>query len=129
MFPPDLAAAKMPKEGPVPNGRFGAALAGTPRGSGGWDLLVGAPATPRSTERVQAGAAYMFAGSQDRTFPLLEQVFGATVGDHLGQAVAGGLVDNDGIGDLVAVAPGFVQSSALPAGAVYVRLGRDLQRQ
>ena len=34
--------------GPVPGGRFGAALAGTPTGTRpDWDLLVGAPATGR----------------------------------------------------------------------------------
>ena len=61
-------------------------------GSGGGRLVVGAPQATFGDGRTQAGAAYMFLGSADRTFPLVDQVFGKSASDQLGTAVAGGKI-------------------------------------
>jgi hypothetical protein len=116
-----LTEAAAHKDGPAALGRFGAALAGTPSGTGtnlSWSLLVGAPGTARSNERPLAGAAYLFGGGVSWPFPLYEEVFGAATGDALGSVVAGGQVDGDAIGDLVTVAPG---GGADHSGVVYVQ--------
>ena len=110
--------------GPFANGRFGAALAGTPTGTAPsyskWDLLVGGYTTGRGDARALVGAAYLFGGGPGWAFPLYEQVFGAEAGDQLGTVVAGGQVNpNDTIGDLVTIAP-FAQFGGMPSGAVYV---------
>jgi len=114
--------------GPAANGRFGAALAGTPTGAPGsfsWDLLVGAPGTSRTDARTLGGAAYLFGNGKAWEFPLLEQMFGAATGDQLGAALAGGQVDADSTGDLVAVAPG---AGNMQTGVVYVRSDHATQR-
>jgi len=113
------------KLGPIANGRFGAALGGTPSGTAPsyskWDLLVGAYTTSRGDERPLVGAAYLFGGGPGWPFPLYEQVFGAEAGDQLGAVVAGGQVDQlDTVGDLVMIAP-FAQFGGASSGAVYVR--------
>jgi hypothetical protein len=113
--------------GPSASGRFGAALAGTPTGTTppfDWDLVVGAPATSRNDARTLVGAAYLFSGGKTWAFPLIEQVYGADTGDQLGAVVAGGQVNGDAFGDLVAVAPG----AAGMTGAVYVRYDHFTQR-
>jgi hypothetical protein len=113
------------KLGPIANGRFGAALAGTPSGTAPsyskWDLLVGAYTTSRGDGRPLVGAAYLFGGGPGWPFPLYEQVFGAESGDQLGAVVAGGQVNpGDTVGDLVMIAP-FAQFGGAASGAVYVR--------
>ena len=117
--------------GPIANGRFGAALAGTPSGTppsySKWDLLVGAYTTSRGDARPLVGAAYLFGGGPGWDFPLYEQVFGAEPGDQLGTVVAGGQVDQtDTIGDLVMIAP-FAQFGGASSGAVYVRFNHHTQ--
>lgn len=113
--------------GPVAGGQFGRAIASglaDTRAAAGQRLLVGAPATPRGM-RTQAGAAYVFAGDSDRMFRLLDQVFGAADGDHLGASVAGGQLGGPGtIADLAAAAPDAASGSVTHAGAAYVRFGR-----
>lgn len=107
--------------GPVPDGRFGEALAA----SGAPDsarLLVGAPATRRH-DRDQAGAAYAYVANSSREYRLVDQMFGAAGQDHMGAFVAGGLVNGDQIGDLVTSAPDATGSES-GSGVVYVRLGR-----
>jgi hypothetical protein len=121
----DYLENKAVKLGPIANGRFGAALAGTPSGTAPsyskWDLLVGAYTTSRGDARPLVGAAYLFGGGTGWDFPLYEQVFGAEPGDQLGTVVAGGQVDQtDTIGDLVMIAP-FAQFGGASSGAVYVR--------
>jgi hypothetical protein len=113
-------------DGPIANGRFGAALAGTPTGTAPsyskWDLLVGAYATGRGDGRALVGAAYLFGGGPGWAFPMYEQVFGAEQGDQLGTVVAGGQVDpGNTVGDLVTIAP-FAMFGGFSSGAVYVRL-------
>jgi hypothetical protein len=105
--------------GPIPGGRFGAALAGTPTGSRpNWDLLVGAPATGRGDARPLAGAAYLFGGGAGWHFPLYEQLFGGATGDQLGTVVAGGKMDaSNASGDLVTAAP----NADSQRGRVYIR--------
>ena len=96
--------------GPISGGQFGDALAASgPAGSA--RLLIGAPATGRA-DRMQAGAAYVFVGNQDRQFRLVDQVFGAAAQDHLGTFIAGGFIDGDQIGDLVTSAPDATGSSS-----------------
>jgi len=115
--------------GPAAMGRFGAALAATPSGTGAtisWSLLVGAPGTARSNDRPLAGAAYLFSGGLNWPFPLYEELFGAATGDGLGTFVAGGQVDGDAIGDLVTVAPG---GGADHNGVVYVQYNHVLPGQ
>jgi hypothetical protein len=119
------------KPGPIANGRFGAALAGTPSGTAPsyskWDLLVGAYTTGRGDARPLVGAAYLFGGGPGWRFPLYEQVFGAEPGDQLGTVVAGGQVDpGNTIGDLVTIAP-FAQFGGGASGAVYVRFNHVTQ--
>ena len=119
----------VPKYGPTAFGRFGAALAGTPTGNAGlygWDLIVGAPSTPRTTERQTVGAAYRFGGTGTTawSFPLTEQVFGATATDQLGTVVAGGQVGGaDKIGDLVTIATNAATGDN--AGIIYVVYGPE----
>jgi hypothetical protein len=113
--------------GPIAEGRFGAALAGTPSGVGpnwsSWDLLVGAYATGRA-DRLLAGAAYLFGGGGNREFPLYEQLFGASAGDQLGTVVAGGPINqSDPDGDLVTIAPGAADGR----GIAYVRFNHVTQ--
>jgi hypothetical protein len=113
--------------GPIAEGRFGAALAGAPSGTGPnwtrWDLVVGAYATGRA-DRPLAGAAYLFGGGAGRTFPLYEQVFGGSAGDQLGTVVAGGPINqSDPDGDLITIAPGAADGR----GVAYVRFSRPLQ--
>jgi len=110
--------------GPIPGGRFGAALAGTPTGTRpDWDLLVGAPASGRGDARPQAGAAYLFGGGDGWHFPLYEQMFGGATGDQLGTAVAGGQINaSNQTSDLVTVAP----NADSGRGRVYVRLDRGV---
>jgi len=106
-------------------GRFGTALALSQSGTGGGSiarLVVGAPGVTRAG-RAQAGAAYAFSANADRAFRLREQLYGATDGGLLGNAVAGGQVNKDDtIGDLLAVAPEMADAGGTArAGAVYVR--------
>jgi len=107
--------------GPVSGGQFGYALAASgPTGSA--RLLIGAPATGRA-DRMQAGAAYVFVGDQNRRFRLVDQMFGAAAQDHLGTFIAGGVIDGDQIADLVTSAPD-ANGSDSGSGVVYVRFGR-----
>ncbi len=113
--------------GLVAGGRFGSALASSASGvtgSGGARLVVGAPQATFGNGRTQAGAAYMFQGDAARSFPLLDQLFGAAAMDQLGTAVAGGQINHgDMIGDLVAAAP-YATGVDTQSGAVYVRFGQ-----
>ena len=113
--------------GPVAGGRFGASLAGTPTGNppsySRWDLIVGAPGTPRAGDRQLVGAAYLFGGGDGWLFPLYEQVFGAAATDGLGTVVAGGDVNGDKLGDLVTIAPNAA-AGGTNAGVTYVVYGR-----
>ena len=115
------------KAGPAAGGRFGTSLAGTPTGSppsySRWDLIVGAPGTPRTDARQLAGAAYLFGGGDGWLFPLYDQVFGAAATDGLGTVVVGGDVDGDKVGDLVTIAPNAAAGST-NAGVAYVVYGR-----
>jgi hypothetical protein len=108
-------------------GRFGSALASSASGSagsGGARLVVGAPQATFGNGRTQAGAAYLFQGNAARSFPLLEQLFGAAAMDQLGTAVAGGKLNaGDLIGDLVAAAP-YATGADTQSGVVYLRFGR-----
>jgi hypothetical protein len=118
------------KAGPVAGGRFGASLAGTPTGIppsySRWDLIVGAPGTPRAGDRQLVGAAYLFGGGDGWLFPLYEQVFGAAATDGLGTVVAGGDVNGDKLGDLVTIAPNAA-AGGTNAGVAYVVYGRAQQ--
>jgi hypothetical protein len=112
--------------GPIAFGRFGSALAGTPTGNPGlygWDLIVGAPSTPRTTERQSVGAAYRFGGTGTTawSFPLTEQVYGATATDQLGSVVAGGQLGAGNVGDLVTIATNAMTGDN--PGIVYVVYG------
>jgi hypothetical protein len=112
--------------GPSDAGRFGAALAGAPSGTGpnwsSFNLVVGAYATARG-DRPLAGAAYLFGGGPGWHFPLYEQVFGAGASDQFGAIVAGGPINqSDTDGDLVALAPGAAEGR----GVVYVRFRHEL---
>jgi hypothetical protein len=113
--------------GLVAGGRFGSALASSASGSagsGGARLVVGAPQATFGNGRTQAGAAYMFQGNTARSFPLLDQLFGAAAMDQLGTAVAGGQINHgDMIGDLVAAAP-YATGADTQSGVVYVRFGQ-----
>ena len=113
--------------GLVAGGRFGSALASSASGSagsGGARLVVGAPQAAFGNGRTQAGAVYMFQGNAARSFPLLDQLFGAAAQDQLGTAVAGGKISpGDMIGDLVAAAP-YATGADTQSGVVYVRFGR-----
>lgn len=120
------STAKKIVPGHVPNGQFGASLAGTPSGLAPavtWRLLVGAPAALRGKERSLAGAAYLLGSDAARTFPVLDEMFGAAVGALLGSVVAGGHIDGNTDGDLVTLAPGALGTVA-GAGAVYVKYGQ-----
>ena len=120
----------VPKAGPLAGGRFGASLAGTPTGNppsySRWDLIVGAPGTPRAGDRQLVGAAYLFGGGDGWLFPLYEQVFGAAATDGLGTVVAGGDVNGDKLGDLVTIAPNAA-AGGTNAGVTYVVYGRAQQ--
>jgi hypothetical protein len=107
--------------GPTIAGQFGYALAASGV-AGSARLLIGAPATGRG-DRSQAGAAYVYAGDQNRQFRLVDQVFGAAAQDHLGTFIAGGRIDADQIGDLVTSAPDATGSDS-GSGVTYVRFGR-----
>jgi hypothetical protein len=81
---------RAPLTGSVDNGHFGLALAASPNGANAsWRLIVGAPDARRGTERTLAGAAYMFGSDAARSFPLLDEVYGAAKGDNLGAVVVG----------------------------------------
>jgi hypothetical protein len=116
--------------GPVPGGRFGASLAGTPSGKAPnytrRDLIVGAPDTRHNDNRPLAGAAYLFLGGDGWLFPLYEQLYGGATSDNLGAVVAGGQLSGKMTGDLVTLAPNVMTGSE-NAGAVYVLFGRPLQ--
>ena len=107
----------------VPNAHFGSALGASRSGTKAapsWRLLVGAPDAARGA-RPGAGAAYLLGGGATRTFPVLELLYGAALGDHLGTAVAGGQIDaGDTIGNLVTVAP-YATGADTQSGVVYVR--------
>jgi hypothetical protein len=114
-----------------PGGRFGTAMAASFTGtanSGSANLVVGAPATSRG-DRQMAGAAYFFGHGADRAFPLLDQVYGATGGDGLGTAVAGGSINGgpqagDTIPDFAALAPGATGAGdTAGTGTVYAIVG------
>jgi len=90
----------------------------------GW--WVGAPQATFGNGRTQAGAAYK--GNAARSFPLLDQLFGAAALDQLGTTVAGGKIGakisgGDMIGDLVAAAP-YATGADTQSGVVYVRFGQ-----
>jgi hypothetical protein len=76
-----------------------------------------------------AGAAYFFGHGADRAFPLLDQVYGATGGDGLGTAVAGGSINGgpqagDTIPDFAALAPGATGAGdTAGTGTVYAIVG------
>lgn len=111
--------------GYAPGDQFGRSLARTASGmapSETWRLIVGAPSTKRGT-REHAGAAYMFGSDAARTFPVLEEVFGAATNDFLGTVVAGGQINPDGTGDLVILAPS-AKGTVPGAGVVYVKVGQ-----
>jgi hypothetical protein len=116
---------RAPLTGSVDNGHFGLALAASPNGANAsWRLIVGAPDARRGTERTLAGAAYMFGSDAARSFPLLDEVYGAAKGDNLGAVVVGAQVDStDTQGDLVALAPHAAGTNP-GAGVVYVKRGQ-----
>jgi len=106
--------------GLVAGGDFGIALAGVTTDSG-TRLFVGAPAASPNG-RTGAGAAYVFQGSA--TGPLLvEQIFGAAMGDSLGTALAGGELGGSLVPDVVVVAPNAASATDTAVGAAYLRLG------
>jgi hypothetical protein len=106
----------------VANARFGSALGATRTGTASWRLLVGSPNETRG-QRNGAGAAYLLDSGADRRFPILEVLYGANAGDHLGSAVTGGQVNADAIGDLVTVAP-YASGTEAGSGVAYAQYGR-----
>jgi hypothetical protein len=115
MRDPDFTLSVMEAEG-----RFGSALAGATT-IGGTRLFVGAP-TASHGGRPGAGAAYVFRGDRSRPV-LVEQIFGATAGDGLGAALAGGDIGSTAVSDVIVVAPSAAGKES-GAGAAYVRYGR-----
>src|SRR5262249_26080562 len=115
-----------------PGGRFGSALAASfsgARSNGSANLIVGAPSAGRGGARPTSGAVYAFGHGASRSFPLLDQVYGAASGDRLGAAVAGGSINSGTTGDMIpdfaALAPGASGSGASAgAGAVYAVFGQ-----
>jgi hypothetical protein len=108
----------------VANAHFGAALGVSLTGTvstASWSLLVGAP-DERRGQRAAAGTAYRFAPGADRRLPIMDVLYGANAGDHLGSAVTGGQLDGGPVGDLVTVAP-FATGADAGSGVVYVELG------
>jgi hypothetical protein len=106
----------------IANAHFGAALGATFSGVGvaaSGRLLVGAPDELRG-QRAAAGAAYLLDRGEARQYPIVDVLYGANTGDHLGTAVAGGQVNGDMLGDLVTVAP-FATGADAGSGVVYVR--------
>jgi hypothetical protein len=87
-------------------------------------LVVGAPDATRST-RTGTGAAYLLDGGDALAFPILERLYGAAKGDHLGMDVGCGQLNDGLIGDLVAVAPNADDMTDQDSGAAYVLFTRE----
>lgn len=94
------------------------------------DLVLGAPASNRSEERIyNSGAVYALFGRRDLvgTVDLLTAadltIRGVEEAGFFGSSVAVGDVDGDGSDDLVVGLKGLDRGQALDAGAVYVFFG------
>lgn len=104
--------------------------AGDVNGDGVTDLVVGASATEPFEPQDSSGAVHVFFGPLSSPVRLLLDqdpadltIWGPSRGSFLGQGIAVGDVDGDGIDDIVAGAPGFAGD---PEGreAAHVLLGR-----
>ena len=91
------------------------------------DLIVGCT-YGYNTSNQPGGIAYVFSGPVTASFDASDadaQIDSATNGDHLGETVAAGDIDGDGVDDLL-VSAVWANPSSNDQGAVYLFLGGSL---
>ena len=114
-------------EGPVDQAGMAVGGAGDVDGDGRDDVLVGAPG--HGSVAAFAGATYLVTGPCSGSVDLgtaSQRLYGETLGDTLGSAVAGaGDVDGDGFADWLVGVPGDDRAGQ-EAGAAILVHGMDL---
>jgi hypothetical protein len=117
----DLSAADFIIRGDTASQQVGLGLAVSDvDGDGAGELLVGGMGD--ATNGVSAGASWLFFGPPVGSLTLADAdatFYGESAGDELGQSVAIGDLDGDGLGDLVFGAPGEATGGSA-GGAAYV---------